>query len=135
VDARFTPVLQTQVYSFAALLFVYLLDTWLGSLRYRRDLARARVLPTAQLIAWLTVSATLPVVMNDPRVLPQAANDILDTISGLRRRAVEAAAPAALRGTKSRYAWTGATLAHTRRRYPLGLRSASRGGVRREAAW
>ena len=65
----FTPVLQTQVYSFAALLFVYLLATWMGSLRYRRQLAAGRVAATPRLLAWLSLCAALPVVMNDPRLL------------------------------------------------------------------
>jgi spermidine synthase len=63
----FTPVLKTQVYSFALLLFVYLLATWIGSLVYRWGLARQRVAPTAELIAMLAFAALLPLVLNDPR--------------------------------------------------------------------
>jgi predicted membrane-bound spermidine synthase len=63
----FTTVLQTQVYSFAVLLFVYLLATWIGSLVYRRHLARGGTLTTAQLAAMLASTSVLPVVMNDPR--------------------------------------------------------------------
>src|SRR5262249_13844177 len=65
----FTTVLQTQVYSFAVLLFVYLLATWIGSLVYRRHLARGGALSTAQLVALLAVTALVPVVMHDPRFL------------------------------------------------------------------
>ncbi|HEY6910258.1 MAG TPA: hypothetical protein VI356_12860 [Myxococcales bacterium] len=63
----FTPVLETQVYSFAALLSCYLLATWFGSLRYRRNLAEGRVAPTSRLLAWLSIGAILPLVVNDPR--------------------------------------------------------------------
>jgi spermidine synthase len=64
----FTSVLGTQVYSFASLLFCYLLATWVGSLKYRRDLARGRVASTPSLLAWLAPAALLPIVANDPRV-------------------------------------------------------------------
>ncbi len=64
----FTAVLGTQVYSFAALLFGYLLATWVGSLAYRRDLAKGGVLPTERIVAWLAIAATLPIVLNDPRL-------------------------------------------------------------------
>ncbi len=64
----FTVVLQTQVYSFAALLFVYLLATWIGSLKYRKHLASGEVVPTARLIALLAITAFLPIVLNDPRL-------------------------------------------------------------------
>jgi spermidine synthase len=63
-----TAVLGTQVYSFAALLFGYLLATWVGSLAYRRHLAADRVLPTQRIVAWLAMAATLPIVLNDPRL-------------------------------------------------------------------
>jgi predicted membrane-bound spermidine synthase len=64
----FTPILGTQVYSFAALLVVYLVATWFGSQWYRRDIRRDRVLGTGQLLAIATVVAFLPVLMNDPRL-------------------------------------------------------------------
>ena len=64
----FTAVLATQVYSFAALLFGYLFGTWIGSLVYRRHLAAGRVVPTAHLVAWLAAAATLPILVNDPRL-------------------------------------------------------------------
>jgi predicted membrane-bound spermidine synthase len=65
----FTRVLQTRTYSFAGLLAVYLLATWLGSAVYRRHLARGQVLATELLLGGLAVFALLPVVLNDPRVL------------------------------------------------------------------
>jgi predicted membrane-bound spermidine synthase len=60
----FTPVLGTQVYSFAELLFVYLLCTWFGSHIYRRDLKKACVRPVAHLLAVLAVAVFLPILLN-----------------------------------------------------------------------
>lgn len=65
----FTPVLETQVYSFAGLLFTYLLATWAGSQLYRRDLKHGQPMSTPKLMAYLGVSAFLQVVLDDPRVI------------------------------------------------------------------
>lgn len=64
----FTPVLKTQVYSFAGLLFVYLLATWLGSLKYRKHLEKNCVRDTAVLVGFLALSSLLPILLNDPRL-------------------------------------------------------------------
>jgi predicted membrane-bound spermidine synthase len=69
----FTPILGTQVYSFAALLFVYLLNTWFGTYLYRRDIKHAGARPTAQLLATLAVVVFLPIVLNDPRIFHDQA--------------------------------------------------------------
>jgi spermidine synthase len=50
------------------LLLGYLLATWIGSLVYRRHLAAGRVMPTARLLAALATTATLPILLNDPRL-------------------------------------------------------------------
>jgi len=63
----FTPVLKTQVYSFAMIVFTYLGATFLGSLWYRRNLKNNRRHSPAELIGWLTVAAFLPILVNDPR--------------------------------------------------------------------
>ncbi|HTB33710.1 MAG TPA: fused MFS/spermidine synthase, partial [bacterium] len=63
----FTPVIKTQVYSFALILFSYLLATFLGSALYRRGLRAGRAGSTAQLLAGLAFSAILPLALNDPR--------------------------------------------------------------------
>ncbi len=63
----FTPVLKTQVYSFALVVFAYLGATFLGSLGYRRDLRNHSPLSTATLVFWLATTAFLPVLVNDPR--------------------------------------------------------------------
>src|SRR3984893_9013296 len=65
----FTPVLRTQVYSFAMILFAYLGATFLGSALYRRDLRHNRVRPVAELASVLAVAALLPIVLNDVRFL------------------------------------------------------------------
>jgi len=65
----FTPVLKTQVYSFAAVVFAYLGATFLGSLLYRRELRRNRPRTPAVLLTLLPVAALLPVVIDDPRLL------------------------------------------------------------------
>jgi spermidine synthase/MFS family permease len=66
----FTPVLGTQVYAFAMLLAVYLVATWMGSWWYRRDLAATRVMPMGALLAGAAIASLLPVVLNDPRLVP-----------------------------------------------------------------
>jgi spermidine synthase len=66
----FTPVLRTNIYSFASILTVYLLATWLGSALYRRHLAGARLLPTSTLIGLLALFAFLPILIADARLLP-----------------------------------------------------------------
>lgn len=63
----FTPILKTQVYSFAMIVFAYLGATFLGSLLYRRDLGRKRVRSTPELMALLAIAAFIPVLVNDPR--------------------------------------------------------------------
>lgn len=63
----FTPVLMSQVYSFAALLFVYLLATSVGSWLYRLHVRRGRVWSVYTIVAWMTVLALLPVILNDAR--------------------------------------------------------------------
>ena len=63
----FTPVLCTTIYSFAAMLAVYLCTTWMGSLRYRRHLAAGRVVKPAALLGGLAATVFLPLFANDPR--------------------------------------------------------------------
>ena len=64
----FTPVMGTQVYSFALLLFVYLLATWVGSWLYRLHLGRGRTVANDRLIGLLALAVFLPIVLNDPRL-------------------------------------------------------------------
>jgi spermidine synthase len=65
----FTPVMQTQVYSFAMIVFTYLGATFLGSWIYRRHLGKSRQYSIGGLIAALAATAFLPVVANDTRLV------------------------------------------------------------------
>jgi spermidine synthase len=63
----FTPVLKTQVYSFAMIVFTYLGATFFGSWMYRVNLRKNRLQPLGKLIGALAVTAFLPVMVNDSR--------------------------------------------------------------------
>jgi predicted membrane-bound spermidine synthase len=65
----FTPVLKTQVYSFALVVFTYLGATSLGSWWYRRHLRRDAVWSSANLIAFLAAAALLPLAAVDWRIV------------------------------------------------------------------
>ena len=65
----FTPVLKTQVYSFALVIFTYLGATFVGSLFYRRDLRRGSLRSLATLVSLLCISAFLPILANDCRLV------------------------------------------------------------------
>jgi spermidine synthase len=63
----FTPVLKTQVYSFALIVFTYLGATFFGSWMYRLNLRKNHPVPPGKLIALLAITALLPVIANDSR--------------------------------------------------------------------
>jgi spermidine synthase len=63
----FSPVLKTQVYSFALIVFTYLGATFFGSWMYRRNLRKSHPIPAGKLIAALAVTALIPVMANDSR--------------------------------------------------------------------
>lgn len=65
----FTPVLKTQVYSFALIVFAYLGATFAGSLIYRFHLAKNAVLPAAVLVGFLVPAVFFPVLACDPRLV------------------------------------------------------------------
>ena len=65
----FVPVLKTQVYSFALIVFTYLGATFVGSFVYRRDLRQKRVAAKSWLLAALAITAFLPVLMDDPGIV------------------------------------------------------------------
>ncbi len=75
----FTPVLKTQVYSFALIVFVYLGATFFGSMLYRLDLTREARRSTAGLVSLLAVAAFLPIVAVDPRIVPAQWNISMGT--------------------------------------------------------
>jgi len=70
----FTPVLKTQVYSFALIVFTYLGATFLGTLLYRHDLRQKAQRPLGELMAMLALTAFLPIIALDPRILPVQLN-------------------------------------------------------------
>jgi predicted membrane-bound spermidine synthase len=57
------------VYTFALLLFVYLLATRIGSVLYRKHLANRCVCSIARLAALLSIAAFLPLILNDPQIM------------------------------------------------------------------
>jgi spermidine synthase len=63
----FTPILKTEVYSFAMIVFTYLGATFFGSWMYRVNLRKNRLGPRGKLIAALAITALLPVIANDSR--------------------------------------------------------------------
>lgn len=66
----YTPALKTQVYSFASLVFTYLLSTSVGSFLYRRHLKHDSLVSTSKLLGCLSVAVFIPVIINDPRLNP-----------------------------------------------------------------
>jgi spermidine synthase len=86
----FTPVLKTQVYSFAMIVFTYLGAMFAGSLFYRRHLLANAVRSKAQIMAWLVIAGFLPGIVNDMRwvtanyaasaITPSSAFDVLASI-------------------------------------------------------
>lgn len=79
----FTPILRTQVYSFALIIFAYLGATFLGSLLYRRALRNNSVLNMAKLISVAAVAVFLPIIVNDLPFLKAIANVSTYLSSGL----------------------------------------------------
>jgi spermidine synthase len=77
----FTPILGTLVYAFSGLLTVYLLATWLGSLLYRSARSRNRAWPVTSLVAVVALTALLPNLASDPRLIV-AVNRALFTTDG-----------------------------------------------------
>jgi len=66
----FTPMLRTTIYSFASLLTVYLLATWMGASAYRNHLSKGRVQPVFRILEFLAISSFFPILLNDPRWVP-----------------------------------------------------------------
>ena len=79
----FTPVLKTQVYSFASVVFTYLGATFLGSLVYRHNLKKKLQWPTARLMSLLVVAVFLPILANDPRFVKMNWSYYFDTVSAI----------------------------------------------------
>ncbi|HEY3763418.1 MAG TPA: hypothetical protein VGN23_16855 [Verrucomicrobiae bacterium] len=73
----FTPVLKTQVYSFALIVFAYLGATFIGSLWYRLHLQKGSIWPVSKLMALLVIAALLPVAVCDPRLVKMDAGPVI----------------------------------------------------------
>lgn len=61
----FTPVLRTQVYSFALIVFAYLGATFFGSLLYRHSVRTNSLWNVAKLMPIAAMAAFLPIIVND----------------------------------------------------------------------
>ena len=79
----FTPVLKTQVYSFALIVFAYLGATFVGSALYRLQLKRKATWPIAALMAILVATVFLPIVDNDPRIVEMSWFGTIDAWSAI----------------------------------------------------
>jgi len=79
----FIPVLKTQVYSFAMIVFTYLGATFVGSWMYRRDLRKDSSMATGRLIAALALTAFMPVLVNDSRLVVADWLGNIDTFSAI----------------------------------------------------
>ncbi|HEV2455395.1 MAG TPA: fused MFS/spermidine synthase [Verrucomicrobiae bacterium] len=77
----FTPVLKTQVYSFAMIVFAYLAATFAGSLWYRHHVKNNSVWSSAKLMAVLIVAVFLPIIIEDDRIVNMVSN--LDAFSAI----------------------------------------------------
>jgi MFS family permease len=65
----FTPILKTQVYSFALVVFTYLGATFLGSWWYRHHRKKNSCWSVGALLALLMATVILPILANDPRLV------------------------------------------------------------------
>jgi spermidine synthase len=78
---QFTPVLKTQVYSFALIVFAYLGATFIGSAWYRHHVKKNAVWPVGKLMGFLAVTVLLPIVIVDPRLVKMSWQYDRDAIS------------------------------------------------------
>jgi spermidine synthase len=79
----FTPVLKTQVYSFALIVFAYLGATFIGSLWYRHHLKKNSVFSPSILMAVLVVTVFLPIAVEDPTFVNMSWTGSMDPFSAL----------------------------------------------------
>ena len=79
----FTPVLKTQVYSFALVVFTYLGATFAGSWWYRHHLKKSSPWPVASLMSLLVVAVFFPILAGDPRFVKMDWAGPIDGLSAL----------------------------------------------------
>lgn len=77
----FTPVLQTSVYAFAFILFMYLVGTCLGLLHYRSNLRKGKILSTKFLLLFLSIVSISQIWFVDPRMRLGIVGIILSIVS------------------------------------------------------
>ena len=80
---QFTPVLKTQVYSFALIVFAYLGATFAGSWWYRHHLKKNAAWSVPKLMMILILAVFLPVVITDPRLVKMSWLYDRDTFSAI----------------------------------------------------
>jgi spermidine synthase len=79
----FLPVLKTDVYSFALIVFTYLGATFAGSLLYRHHLKKNAAWPVGTVMAILIITVYLPIVIVDPRLVRMTWNQPMNTFSAI----------------------------------------------------
>lgn len=79
----FTPVLKTQVYSFALVVFTYLGATFIGSWLYRKHLKSNSTWSVAKLMSLLVVAVFLPILAGDPRFVKMDWAGPIDPLSAV----------------------------------------------------
>jgi predicted membrane-bound spermidine synthase len=79
----FTPVLKTQVYSFALVVYTYLGATFIGSCWYRRHRRKDSVWSLGILMGWLIISVFIPLIALDPRWVKMEWAGVIDPISAV----------------------------------------------------
>jgi predicted membrane-bound spermidine synthase len=77
----FSPALGTMVYAFSFLLAAYLLSTYIGTIIYRKNMAKGKIVDLGVLIAALSITSFLPIIINDPNLLGQG---MVNTVQGYR---------------------------------------------------
>jgi spermidine synthase len=77
----FSPALGTMVYAFSFLLAAYLLSTYLGTVLYRRNIAKGKNISFGFLLSALAVTSFFPVIINDPNLLGQG---MVNTVNGYK---------------------------------------------------
>lgn len=76
----FAPVLKTTIYSFAFLLTIYLLATWVGSFTYRFLRKRNKMISPQSLLPMTLFSIVFSVIMTDPRIPLKASKMVTGTV-------------------------------------------------------
>lgn len=80
-NRQFTSILQTSVYAFAFIIFLYLLGTCIGLLWYRFNLSRDKVFPKSFLLLILVGVSVAQIGFNDPRASLSLVGIILTVVS------------------------------------------------------